>query len=98
MIVTTMEELQLGNLRPTPISLELADRSRVKPVGVLDDVIVTLASWEFPVDFMVIQPKLMEGHPMILGRPWLATADAYIGCRNGEMIISNGVATKKLTL
>ena len=54
MMITTMEELQLGNLRPTPISLELADRSRVKPVGVLDDVIVTLASWEFPVDFMVI--------------------------------------------
>ena len=35
---------------------------------------------------------------MILGRPWLAIADAYISCRNGEMIISNGVATKKLTL
>ena len=93
-----MEELQLGNLRPTPISLELAGRSRVKPVVVLDDVIVTLVSWEFPIYFMVIQPKLMEGHPMILGRPWLATVDAYIGCRNGEMIISNGVATKKLTL
>ena len=69
MTVMTMEELQLGNLRPTPISLELADRSRVKPVGVLDDVIVTLASWEFPIDFMVIQPNNMEGHPMILGRP-----------------------------
>ena len=44
MAVMTMEELQLGNLRPTPISLELVDRSRVKPVGVLDYVIVTLAS------------------------------------------------------
>ena len=93
-----MEELQLGNLRPTPISLELVDRSRVKPIGVLDDVIVILASWEFLVYFMVIQPKLMGGHPMILGRPWLARNDAYIGCRSGEMIISNGVDTKKLTL
>ena len=98
MTVTTMEGLQLGNLRPTPITLELADRSKVKPIGVLDDVIVTLTSLEFPVDFMVIQPKLMEGHPMILSRPWLATVDAYIGCRNGEMIISNGLSTKKVTL
>lgn len=40
----------------------------------------------------------MEGHPKILVKPWLATANVYIGCRNGEMIISNGVATKKLTL
>ena len=47
---------------------------------------------------MVIQPKLMEGHPMILGRPWLAMADAYISCRKGEMIISNGMATKQITL
>ena len=35
---------------------------------------------------------------MILGRPWLATVDAYINCRKGEMIISNGMATKKITL
>lgn len=50
------------------------------------------------MDFMVIQPKLMEGHPMILGRPWLAITDSYIGCRTGEMIISNGLSTKKVTL
>ena len=62
MTVTTMEGLQLGNLKPTPITLELANRFKVKPIGVLDDVIVTLASWEFPVELMVIQPKLMEGH------------------------------------
>ena len=47
---------------------------------------------------MVIQPKLMEGHPMILGRPWLATTNAYISCIKGEMIIFNGLATKKTTL
>ena len=45
MTAMTMEELKLGNLRPTPISLELVDRSKVKLVGFLDDVIVTLASW-----------------------------------------------------
>ena len=50
------------------------------------------------MDFMVIRPKLMEGNPMILGRPWLATTNAYIGCINGNMIISNGLATKKITL
>ena len=35
---------------------------------------------------------------MILGRPWLATTDAYISCRKGDMIISNGLSTKKITL
>jgi hypothetical protein len=99
MTVLTMETLQLDTLRPTPTVLELADRSRIKPVGVLDDILVTLNSWEYPVDFLVIQPKTSNvGHPVILGRPWLATTDAFIGCRSGEMTISNGLAMKKLTL
>lgn len=35
---------------------------------------------------------------MILVRPWLATIDAYINCRKGEMIIYNGLATNKIKL
>ena len=63
MTVTTMEELKLGNLRPTPISLDLVDRSRVKPVGVLDDVIVTLASWEFLIDLWSYNQSLWRVIP-----------------------------------
>ena len=98
MTVNTMEELQFKDLRSTPTILELADRSKLKPEGIIYDIMVSLVSWEYPTDFMVIQPKLMEGHPMILGRPWLATTDAYIGCRKGEMTIFNGLSTKKIML
>ena len=35
---------------------------------------------------------------MILGRPWLATVDAYIGCCSGDMYISHGDSRKKVTL
>ena len=35
---------------------------------------------------------------MILGRPWLATADACITCPSGTMTISDGTETKNLTL
>jgi len=50
-------------------------------------------------DFVVLQPKTkLGGHPLILGRPWLATKDAFINCRSGSMTISNGYATKQLTL
>ena len=97
MTINTMKKLQLSNLRPTQTFLELADRSKLNLEGIIDNVMVSLVSWEYPIDFMVIQPKLMEGHPMILGRPWLAMIDSYISCRKGEMIISNGLATKKIT-
>ena len=48
---------------------------------------------------MVIESKdTYKGHPIILGRPWLATANAFIGCRDGEMTISNGFSTQRLIL
>jgi hypothetical protein len=47
----------------------------------------------------VLQPKSsLRGHPLILGGPWLAIVDAFIGCRSGSMTISDGYDTKKLTL
>jgi len=95
----TMDQLGLVHIHPTPIVLELVDRSKFKPEGVLDDVIVSLDSWEYPTDFIVLQPKNpVGGHPLILRRPWLATADAYIGCHSGDMYISHGDSRKKVTL
>ena len=99
MTLETMRTLQLINLQHTTIVLELADRSKVIPEGILEDVVVSLDSWEYPVDFLVLQPKSnLGGHPIILGRPWLVTADAFIGCQSGNMIISRGTERKQLTL
>jgi hypothetical protein len=33
-----------------------------------------------------------------LGRPWFDTTNAFIGCQEGEMTISNGLSMKKLTI
>jgi hypothetical protein len=94
----TMKKLQINQLRPTQPMIESADKSVISPAGSLDDVTVTLASWEYPIDFLVIYSKSSSkpGHPMVLGRPWLATADAFINCRSGEMTISNGTHSQKL--
>ena len=76
---------QLGQfLQPTPSILELADHTTIKPARVLDDIGVSIASWEYPVEFMVVESKdPSKGNPIILGRPWLAIANAFIGCRDG---------------
>jgi hypothetical protein len=67
----TMQKLQINQLRPTQTMIELADKSVISPAGSLDDVTVTLASWEYPVDFLVIYSKssFKPGYPMVLGRP-----------------------------
>jgi len=100
MTINIVELLQLSQfLHPTPKVLELVDRTTIKLVGVLDDILVTLASWEYPIDFMIIHSKdPTKGHRIILGRPWLATTNAFIRCRGGDMFISNGISSQKLTL
>ena len=44
MTINTMKELQLSDLKPTQAILELADRLKLKPEGIIDDVIVSLVS------------------------------------------------------
>ena len=60
---------------------------------------VSNESWEYLANFLVLQPKTkFNGYPLILGRPWLATVNAYISCRAGNMTIKNGHLSKQLVL
>ena len=96
MTLETAQLLQLKNvIRERPTILELVDRSTIKPEGVIEDLIISVESWNYSADFVVLQTKKkLGGHPLILGRPWLAIADAFISCRSGSMTISNGCETK----
>eukprot|EP00253_Pinus_taeda_P005557 PITA_05557 len=88
-----------SSLRKTSTVLQLADHSTVTPEGIVEDVLVFVDSWEYPADFLVLQPKAkLTGYPLILGRPWVATADAYINCRARSMTIKNGPMSKRLVL
>ena len=50
----TLSALGLPNPRPTPTVLELAYRSTMKPLGVLEDIIIVVDSWKYPVEFLVL--------------------------------------------
>jgi len=96
---TTCQKLGIKLAEPTSTSLKLANRPVVMPKGTLHDVMVFVDSWEYPTDFLIINPKnRLDGHPLILGRPWLVTVDAYIGCRQGSMTITRGSNIKNLAL
>lgn len=95
----TMHTLGLRNLKHTPTVLELADQSIVKLVVKLEYVTISMDSWHYPIDFLVVHMQSLVGsHPLILGRPWLAIEDSYNGCHSGHMVISNGHNTKNLLL
>lgn len=63
-----------GALRKTTTLLQLVDISTLATEGVIEDVMVSIDSWEYPNDFLVLQPKIkFNGHNVVLGIPWLAT-------------------------
>lgn len=67
--------------------------------GILENIIVSLDSGEYLVDFLILQPKTnLRSHPLILGRLWLATTNAFIGCKLGSMIIAHVDERKQITL
>ena len=72
------KQLSLGELIPTTITLQMADRSMVKPEGVLEDVLVIVGNFVFPVDFIILDMEADSQVPLLLGRPLLATGAALI--------------------
>ncbi|XP_059639796.1 uncharacterized protein LOC132282202 [Cornus florida] len=93
-------QLGLGDLKPTSVVLQLADRSVKHPRGILEDVIIKVDKFYFPVDFVVLDTEPVHDPkkhiPVILGRPFLATANASINCRTGVMDIAFGNMQVKL--
>jgi hypothetical protein len=88
------QQLGLGELKPTTVILQLADRSIRKPRGIIEDVIIKVDKFFFLVDFIVFDTKPIP-HPerlilVILGRLFLAMANACINYRTGVLEISFG--------
>ncbi|XP_076915239.1 uncharacterized protein LOC143574498 [Bidens hawaiensis] len=72
------EKLELGKLTPTRMSLSLADHSVKYPRGIIENLLVKVDKFVFPVDFVVLDMEADERIPIILGRTFLRTAKALI--------------------
>ena len=96
------KQLGLGELKPTNITLSLADRSVKIPKGIVEDVLVKVDKFYYPLDFVVLNTEPIANGPnhvpIILGRPFLATANAIINCRNGVMQLTFGNMTLELNI
>ena len=90
MPLSVAKQLSLGELIPTTITLQMADRSMVKPEGVLEDVLVTVGKFVFPVDFIVLDMEADSQIPLLLGRPFLATGAALIDMQKGILTLRVG--------
>jgi hypothetical protein len=72
------------------------------PKGIVEDVLVQIDKFYFPVDFIVLDTHPVSNVdiqiPIILGRPFLATSNALINCRNGVMKLFFGNMTLEVNI
>ena len=67
------KQLGVGEYRPTTINLQLTDRSHAYPEGKIEDILVKVDKFIFPVHFIVLDFKAGKEVPIILGIPFLPT-------------------------
>ncbi|GJT14543.1 DNA-directed DNA polymerase [Tanacetum coccineum] len=77
--------LSLGEIKPTRMCIELANKSTQIPRGITENDIVKINRFVFLVDFVVLDMKEDHKIPIILGRPFLATAHAMINVFNKKI-------------
>ena len=96
------KHLGLGELKATSITLSLADRSIKIPKGTMEDVLIQVDKFYYPVDFFVLDTEPAAAGAnyvlIILRRPFLATSNAIINCRNGVMQLIFGNMTLELNI
>ena len=70
MPLSVAKRLSLGELTPISITLQMADRTLAHLEGILEDVLIKVGKFVFPVDFVVINIEEDKKVPLLLGRPF----------------------------
>ncbi|GJV86862.1 reverse transcriptase domain-containing protein [Tanacetum coccineum] len=72
------------------MSVRLADRSFQYPVGIAENMLVEVGKFTFPADFVILEMEEDSKVPLILGRPFLHTADAVIQVKQKQLNLRVG--------
>ncbi|KAG7547988.1 Aspartic peptidase domain superfamily [Arabidopsis suecica] len=90
MPLSVAKRLGFNKYKYCNISLILADRSVRLPHGLLEDLPIKIGNLEVPTDFVVLDMDEEPKDPLILGRPFLATAGAIIDVKQGKIDLNLG--------
>ncbi|GKA03218.1 reverse transcriptase domain-containing protein, partial [Tanacetum coccineum] len=83
-------KLSLETLKPTKISVRLADKSFQYPVGIAENILVEVGKFTFPANFIILEMKEDNKVPLIMGRPFLHTVDAVIQVKQKQLNLGVG--------
>lgn len=84
------ERLNLGDLKPTKTSLQMADQSVKYLVEILKRILVRIGQLYIPTNFIVMDIKERNHIPILLGITFLATVGAIIDVKRGKVAFEVG--------
>ncbi|XP_070029214.1 uncharacterized protein [Nicotiana sylvestris] len=82
---SVFKTLRIGQPRPTSMTLQMADRTMKRPLGVNEDVLVRVDKFILPANFVILDCEVDYEVPIILGRPFLSTGKALVDVEAGEL-------------
>ncbi|GJS26625.1 reverse transcriptase [Tanacetum coccineum] len=85
------KKLNIGLLKKTDHIFVLADETKSYPVRIVKDVEVHIGKLKLLNDFYVIDMKKDPETPLLVGRGFLATANAIIDYRMAKIVVEEGI-------
>ncbi|GKE15258.1 MAK10-like protein [Tanacetum coccineum] len=85
------KKLNIGLLEETDHVFGLAGGTKSYPVGIVKDVEVHIGKLKLLNDFYVIDMKRDPETPLLVGRGFLATANAVIDCRMAKIAVGEEI-------
>ncbi|XP_052113673.1 uncharacterized protein LOC127744887 [Arachis duranensis] len=87
MSLSLMRKLQIDEVKPTRISLQLADHSIKFSLGVVENLLAKVKTFIFPADFVILDMEEDVNASIILERPFLAIRRALIDMQKCELTL-----------
>ncbi|GJY20218.1 MAK10-like protein [Tanacetum coccineum] len=85
------KNLNIRLLKETDHVFGLVDGTKSYPIGIVRDVEVHIGILKLLTNFYVIDMKKDPETPLLLGRGFLATANAVIDCRKAKIAVGEGI-------
>ncbi|GJV83902.1 reverse transcriptase domain-containing protein [Tanacetum coccineum] len=84
-------KLSLETLKTTKMSVRLADKSFQYDVRIAENMLVEVGKFTFPADFVILKMEEDSKVPLILGRPFLHTADGAFRVKQKQLNLGVGI-------
>ena len=85
-----MNDIAPAEIEDIDVTIKLANRDTISPIGIVRDVEVLCGKIKYPTDFLVLGFPQDDFCPIIFGRPFLNTVNAKIDCEKETVTVSFG--------